>query len=98
LKVGDHIINYAEFRAAKNGYKELAIYWLQSHDDTATQGYKQKIFTLYNKLINYDQQNAFIRITIPYNQLNGYSEEKAECVRFMTEFYPAFLNFIKTEN
>jgi len=94
LKVGDHQIDYAQIDATLSNQKELIVYWYQSHDDTTQLVYRNKINTLINKLVNGDQQHAFVRVSVPLNKTKSNSEESA-IKDFMTEFFLEFMGFIK---
>ena len=95
LKVGDHQINYAQIDATLGNQKELIVYWYQSHDDTATQVYRNKLTTLYNKIVKNDQQHAFVRISVPLNSPRS-EQVKQVVANFMTGFYPELIQFIET--
>ncbi|HBH49741.1 MAG TPA: EpsI family protein [Bacteroidales bacterium] len=91
--VGDHQINYAQIDATLGNQKELIVYWYQSHDDTVTHVYRNKLNTFYNKIFNDDQQHAFVRISVPLNTISP-EFEKNVVNDFMNEFYLDFVGFL----
>jgi len=96
LNIGPFTINYEEIVSSHGKQRELVLYWYQSHLSTNTQVYLNKIDMAYNKLVNNDQQHAFVRVAMPFVDA-PYEKVKAEAVAFIHAFYPQFVEFIKAE-
>lgn len=94
LPVGRDVIHYAEITAGIGGAKELVIYWYQANEDTASQVYRNKINTLYNKFTKHREQNAFVRVSVPLADLSHDEAQKA-AIDFIKAFYPKFVAFIR---
>lgn len=92
--VGNHLIEYAQIDAALGNQKELVVYWYQSHDDTTTLVYRNKLNTFYNNIVNGDQQHAFMRISISQNNIDPEGAKKV-VTDFVSLIYPQFLKFIE---
>ena len=96
LATGPYTINYEEIVTSLGQEKELVLYWYQSHLLTNTQVYKNKIDMGYNKLVNNDEQHAFVRVAVPIGK-SSYDEAKKSAVDFIHAFYPRFVEFIKAD-
>ena len=94
LRVGSHTVNYEEIITSFGEHKELVLYWYQSHLQTNTQVYKNKIAMGYNKLVNKDEQHGFVRVSVPIAD-STYEEAKTIATEFIETFYPQFIDFIK---
>ena len=93
INVGPHSIHYEEIITSLNEEKELVLYWYQARLHTNTQIYQNKIDMGYNKLINNDEQHAFVRISVPFNKTPHKKIEKI-ALDFINVFYPQFEKFI----
>jgi EpsI family protein len=93
LKVGTLTIHYAEITATREGQKELVLYWYQAFHDTTPYVYRNKIDALYNKLAKQEQQNAFVRVSMPMEN-STYAQAKKAGTDFMKVFYPKFIEYI----
>ncbi|WP_319409047.1 exosortase C-terminal domain/associated protein EpsI [uncultured Desulfosarcina sp.] len=96
LETGPYTINYEEIVTSFGRERELVLYWYQSHLLTNTQVYKNKIDMAYNKLVNNDEQHAFVRVAVPFED-SPYADVKKSAVDFINAFYPRFVEFIKAE-
>lgn len=93
LVVGTHTIHYAEIEATREGQKELVLYWYQSFHDTTPRVYRNKINALYNKLAKQEQQNAFVRVSVPMTDSSSAKAEKTGR-DFIKAFYQKFIEYI----
>lgn len=96
LTNADFKINYNEIVTSLQGQKELVLYWYQSHLNTNTQVYKNKIDMAINKLKKLDPSHAFIRVSIPFGNF-GYQATKEAAMQFINVFYPIFINYVHAD-
>ncbi|PIE64709.1 MAG: EpsI family protein [Desulfobacterales bacterium] len=96
LHSGKHIITYEEFIAGLLERKELVMYWYQAYDTTTPVVYKNKIKVLLNKLTNGKQEHAFVRVTIPLNNITR-EEARRQGHLFIKAFYPRLLEYVKAD-
>lgn len=87
-------ISYSSMVAQRGQQKELIIYWFQSYDQTNPDTFSQKITLLWEKNINHREDNAFVRITIPIGE-KSISESQEIIFKFIKDFYPVFLEYVK---
>lgn len=96
VNVGTDEILYAEIIATLDGQNDLVLYWFQAGKKTTPQVYKNKINSMVNKVLQNDQQHAFVRITVPLGE-SSYDKAKQTALDFLNIFYPKFLEFIEAE-
>lgn len=94
MKIGEAKINFTKMIASNGSRKELLIFWFQSFDRTSCGTFWQKINTLWAKLRTGREDNAFVRITVPMDELTS-NEAYTVGRQFMMSFYPRFLEYIK---
>ncbi len=87
-------VSYSTMIAQRGPQKELIIYWFQSYDQTNPDTLSQKITSLWKKLLNQGQDNAFVRISIPLGE-KSLSESRQIALKFVQAFYPIFLDFVR---
>ncbi len=87
-------ISYSFMIAQRGLQKELIIYWFQSYDKTYPDTFSQKIASLWKKLLNQREDNAFVRVSIPMGK-KSMSESRETTFKFIRAFYPVFLGFVK---
>ena len=87
-------ISFRQMIATLGPRKELVIYWFQAYDKTSPGTFLQKIHTLLANLKFGRQANAFVRITVPMDNL---SAESASAIArtFIESFYPVFLHYME---
>ena len=95
--LGDETINLQQLIASYKGRKELLIYWFQSYDKTSQGTFVQKLNTLYSKLINRREDNAFVRVMVPMDGISD-SEAYQIGVKFIKSFYPIFLKYVREDS
>ena len=85
-------VHYAELIASQEGRKELVFYWYQAHHATTPHIFLNKINTLYNKIMNDQEDHAFVRVSVSFADT---TEEKARVqgIEFIKAFYPVFSEF-----
>jgi len=94
LKIDEEKINLTKIIASIGSRKELLIYWFQAYDRTSPGTFLQKLNILFSKFRNKRVDNAFVRITVPIQ--NGSIEEAYNSgVKFIEDFYPVFLDYVK---
>ncbi len=93
LNAGDHQIYYDEIITSQTNEKELVLYWYQAHHQTNTQIVQNKIDMGYNKLMNNGEQHAFVRVSVPLDNVE-YNLAKQSAINFIEAFYPLFINFV----
>jgi EpsI family protein len=92
LQVGTKIIEYEEITTSLGDVKELVMYWYQAGLFTNTRIYKNKIDMGYNKLMNNNEQHAFVRVALPIQA--EYGESKKAAIDFIKAFYPQFVKYV----
>ena len=87
-------ISYSTMIAQRSTEKQLIIYWFQSFDKTKSNTLSQKIASLWKKISEHGEDNAFVRVSIP---IKTQSENEAYITgtNFIKAFYPVFLEYIK---
>jgi EpsI family protein len=80
-------------RIEKGENKELVVYWFQAYDRATSDTFRQKVATLFQKIRKGKEANAFVRVTVPIR--DGGDKEAYDVARkFITAFYPRFLDYI----
>jgi len=87
------VINYSTMIVERGQIKELVFYWFQSFDKTSAGTFAQKLYTLWAKMNHSKEDNAFLRVSIPFQ---GDSDQAAfnTGVDFIEKFYPVFYKYI----
>ncbi len=93
LKSGD-TISYSMMTGQLGQQKELILYWFQSYDVTNSNTFSQKITLLWKKILQQGEDNAFVRITIPFENQTE-TQLKETVLNFINEFYPVFSEYVK---
>ena len=91
----DSSLSYSSMIAQRGQQKELIIYWFQSYDQTNPDTLSQKISSLWGKILNNREDNAFVRITTPIGQ-KSISESQEIAFKFIKDFYPVFLKYVRS--
>ena len=94
LQVGNDSINLTSMLITKNGEKQLVLYWFQAFDKTSPGTLMQKVNLLQAKLFHSREDNAFVRVIIPYGVDKSLLEAKNVGTQFVEYFYPIFKNYI----
>jgi EpsI family protein len=97
VQVGDHTVNLMRILATAPERTELLIYWFQAYEKTSPGEFLQKINTLLAKFINGREDNAFVRVTVPMQNMDVEQAYKMG-VDFIKAFYPRFLEHVKDDN
>ncbi|MCD4737207.1 MAG: EpsI family protein [Bacteroidales bacterium] len=95
LILTDSSLSYSSMIVQRGQQKELVIYWFQSYDQANPDTLSQKISSLWGKIINNREDNAFVRITIPIGE-KSISESQETIFKFIQDFYPVFLKYVKS--
>ncbi len=91
----DNSLSYSSMIAQRGQQKELVIYWFQSYDKTNPDTLSQKISSLWKKILNNREDNAFVRITTPIGE-KSISESQETIFKFIQDFYPVFLEYVRS--
>ncbi len=89
-------VSYSSMIAEKAQQKELIIYWFQSYDQASPDTFTQKVAALWKKIGNKGEDNAFVRISIPFGK-KSLSQSHEVIYNFIRSFYPVFLEYVKEE-
>lgn len=89
ISVQDHDIHLAKMIITRGNTKNLIIYWYQSLGLTAPGTFRQKINTLWGKYVKAGENNAFVRVSVPMNNISV-DEAYATGKDFIKSFYPEF--------
>jgi EpsI family protein len=94
VRVDGSEINLMVIKASTAQKKELLIYWFQAFERTSPGTFWQKIYVLLSKYTRKREDNAFVRVTLPMDEM---SEKVAYevGVRFIEAFYPIFLDYVR---
>jgi len=87
-------VSYSSMVAQLGLQKELIVYWFQSYDKTNSDTFSQKITSLYQKIFHHREDNAFVRISVPFGE-KSLAECRKAIFEFIQSFYPVFLDYIK---
>ena len=88
-------ISYVSMIVESKGYKELVVYWYQSFDRTNSNTLFQKLGLLKSKFLDHREDNAFIRISTPMEGKSA-KEGLTTINKFISDFYPIFLDYVKS--
>ena len=88
------MVNSEKITAAKDGQKELLIYWFQSYDMTSGGTFMQKMNGLWIRMKGNPADNAFVRVSVPVKD-NNIDEAEHIAKVFIKDYYPLFLAYIK---
>jgi EpsI family protein len=88
-------INAEKLIVSKRQHKELLVYWFQAYDKTSSGTLRQKINNYWARVNSKPQDNAFVRISVDIADANIDDAFKSAVI-FIRDFYPHFLDYIKT--
>lgn len=86
-------IHAAEITATLGEQSSYILYWFQAHHSTSPQIYTNKLRTLYNQFVNNEEQNAFVRVSVPIHG-NNLEAARNQALTFIKAFYPQFLTYV----
>jgi EpsI family protein len=78
----------------KGENRQLILFWFQAYDRFCADTFSQKIVALWNRIRHGREDNAFIRVSIAYDN-KDVATSLAEASEFLEVFYPAFLRYVK---
>lgn len=89
-------LKFSTMIAQREGKKEFLLYWFQGFDQVVPDTFSQKIALLKNKFLRGEEDNAFVRISIP---MEGKTSEEGRKVilSFVEKFYPQFLAYVRSK-
>lgn len=93
-KKQDFSVSYSTMIVEKGQEKQLILYWFQSYDKSNPDTFSQKISSLWAKISNKGEDNAFVRISISIGD-EPIEKYKGITLDFVKDFYPIFLNYIQ---
>jgi EpsI family protein len=70
--------------------RQLVIYWFQAGTSTASDTFWQKVKLVKEKIVNKNEANAFVRVSIPIVE-GSKSKAMESLLDFIRAFYPSFL-------
>ncbi len=91
--VSNKKIHYSSIIVEKAGKKELILYWFQSFNKTSSGTFFQKIFVAWDKYMYSKEDNAFVRVAIPFEG-NKKADAFSKGIKFIDSFYPEFIKYI----
>ena len=96
LKVqsGQHTVDLASMVIGKGEEQQLVLYWFQAYDQTSPGTFMQKVYLLRAKFVHAREDNAFVRVMIPFGQKRTKEEAQKIGVQFIQDFYPVFEKYI----
>ena len=96
ISIEEFTVNFAEMEATLGSKKQLVLYWFQSYLNSTPHTYMQKLYAFYNRIVYNEQQNSFVRIAIPLQNIN---REEARSIgnAFIRTFYPKFVDYIENK-
>jgi len=88
-------VAYAMMTAQLGEKKSLIVYWFQAHDTSNASTFRQKLALIWKKVIHNEEDNAFVRVTIP---VEGRPMEQYRQLAslFIKDFYPVFLSYVES--
>jgi len=88
-------ISYTTMTAKLGLNEQFILYWFQSFDQTSADTLSQKITSIRQKYVSGREDNAFVRISIPFDK--NHPDNALKVMReFVMDFYPPFLDYIKS--
>jgi len=94
VQVGENDISLMTILASTPQKKELLVYWFQAFERTSPSTFWQKIYVLLSKYSRKREDNAFVRVTVPMDEMSE-KEAYETGVRFIKAFYPVFLSYVR---
>jgi EpsI family protein len=94
VQAGQYTVNLASMVIGKGEEQQLVLYWFQAYDRTTPGTFMQKIYLLRAKFIHGREDNAFVRVMIPFGTDRTRKEAQKIGVQFIQEFYPVFYKVI----
>lgn len=91
----DKVINQEEFITTLGDYQQLVLYWYQATNKTTPQIYKNKINAVINSLANNNAEHAFVRVSVPLEDLSTKIARQLG-QDFIATMYPVFLDYINS--
>lgn len=93
ISISKHTIRLSTIITSKGLQREVVLYWFQAFDRSFPDTFLQKIYAVWAKLKYGEEDNAFVRISVPINA--GSEKEAFDIgVRFIQSFYPIFHAYI----
>lgn len=90
IQAGRHTVNLASMVIGKGEEKQLVLYWFQAFNRTTPGTFMQKVYLLAAKFLYGREDNAFVRIMIPFSKDRTRDKAQEIGVHFVEDFYPAF--------
>ena len=94
LQIGKDKINLASMIISKGEEKQLVLYWFQAFDKTSQGTFLQKLNLLQSKFLYSREDNAFVRVMIPFGQNKSIQDANGVGIQFIEQFYPIFKKFV----
>lgn len=94
LTVGSDHLRLARMVISKGEEKQLVLYWFQAYDKTSPGTFMQKLILLRSKMFFSREDNAFIRVMVPFGDERSVVQAHTIGVDFIQAFYPAFKRYL----
>ena len=94
IQAGGNTLNLASMVIGKDEEQQLLLYWFQAYNRTSPGTFMQKVNLLRAKFLYAREDNAFVRVVIPFGRDRTKKEAENIGVQFIQDFYPAFLNYV----
>lgn len=94
IQAGGDTINLASMVIGKGEEQQLVLYWFQAYDQTSPGTFMQKVYLLRAKFLHTREDNAFLRIMVPFGRERTQEQAKKIGVQFIRDFYPVFKKYV----
>lgn len=94
FRVGDDQLHLAQMVINKGEEKQLVLYWFQAYDQTSPETFRQKLILLRAKLLFSREDNAFVRVMVPFGGERSMQQAQTIGEDFIQSFYPAFKKYL----
>ncbi|WP_028586087.1 exosortase C-terminal domain/associated protein EpsI [Desulfogranum mediterraneum] len=91
--LADDALHAAEITATLDEQNLYILYWFQAYHASSPSIYRNKLRTLYNQFFKGEEQNAFVRVSVPI-QGNDIPEARKRALAFIGAFYPEFNRYM----
>ena len=94
VRAGRDRINLMSMVIGKGEEQQLVLYWFQAYDQTSPGTFMQKVYLLMARFLHAREDNAFVRLMIPFGRQRTREEAMKTGIQFIQDFYPGFKNYI----
>ncbi|MCD6388403.1 MAG: EpsI family protein [Desulfobulbaceae bacterium] len=94
ITIGNDRLHLASMVISKGEEKKLVLYWFQAYDKTSPGTFMQKLNLLQAKLIHSREDNAFVRVMIPFGETATIAQAQKTGIDFIKDLYPVFKDYL----